>query len=418
MKVLWFSNTPALGQKYLNQQLKGTGGWMAALDKCVQEKVELSIAFTYPYTLDSFKYGKTMYYPVFTGNIIIENLRQRWLNKVYDRDFLEQYLSIIEVVKPDIIHIHGTENSFSCIINHVEIPIVISIQGNLSVINHKYRSGLFGEYIHTTLPKFNLKSLLLGKTNFYRSFKKMERMALIEKRNLINTNYIIGRTDWDKRITRVMAPDSKYFVVNEILRDAFYENIWELQTIEGRLIIHTTNSDNYYKGFETICHTLSLLNAYGLDVEWRVAGISENSLITRIVKKFLKGTYPNKGLVLMGSLDEKQLVEKLQEAHIYVMTSHIENSPNNLCEAMILGMPCIATYAGGTGSLLTDNEEGILIQDGDPWAMAGAILELRNNPEKAIEMGRKARIRALERHNKENITNDLIAVYQEIIDED
>jgi hypothetical protein len=33
---------------------------------------------------------------------------------------------------------------------------------------------------------------------------------------------------------------------------------------------------------------------------------------------------------------------------------------------MIIGMPCIATFAGGTASMLKSDEEGILIQDGDP----------------------------------------------------
>lgn len=42
------------------------------------------------------------------------------------------------------------------------------------------------------------------------------------------------------------------------------------------------------------------------------------------------------------------------------MPSHIENSPNNLCEAMILGMPCIATDAGGTSTLLSNMKDGLL----------------------------------------------------------
>lgn len=417
MKVLWFSNTPALGQGYLNQQLKGTGGWMAALDKCIQEKVELSVAFTYPYSIAPFKYGKTMYYPVYSGNILIENLKQRWLNKVYDLDFLTQYMEIIETVKPDIIHIHGTENSFSCIIEKVSVPVVVSIQGNLTVYYQKFRSGLFGEYIRTTIPSFNLKNFLFGSHSFNRSFKKLGKMSSIEQRNLRKTRYIIGRTDWDRRITRVLAPKSKYFVVNEALRDSFYLNKWQKDEISTKLIIHTTNGNSYYKGFETLCCALDLLNKNGLDVEWRVAGILEDSLINKVVKKHLRNRYPNKGLVLLGSLNENELVEKLMEAHIYVMTSHIENSPNNLCEAMILGMPCIATNAGGTASLLQNGSEGLLIQDGDPWAMAGAILELVNNWEEALRYGENARKRALKRHDKNTIITSLIETYQLIIEQ-
>jgi glycosyltransferase involved in cell wall biosynthesis len=83
---------------------------------------------------------------------------------------------------------------------------------------------------------------------------------------------------------------------------------------------------------------------------------------------------------------------------------------------MLLGMPCIATFAGGTGSMLKDGEEGIMIQDGDPWALAGSILELYRDPVKAQKYGQNARQRALIRHDKETITNGLIDIYQKVLD--
>ncbi|MEG1648113.1 MAG: glycosyltransferase family 4 protein, partial [Bacilli bacterium] len=134
-----------------------------------------------------------------------------------------------------------------------------------------------------------------------------------------------------------------------------------------------------------------------------------------VVKKKLDLLYPKKGLRLLGNLSEERLINSLLESNIYVMASHIENSPNNLCEAMILGMPCIATYAGGTGSLIRNEEEGILIQDGDPWVMAGAIKELIDNKEKAELLGSNARLVALSRHDKANIKNDLLNIYRQVI---
>ena len=238
---------------------------------------------------------------------------------------------------------------------------------------------------------------------------------MIEQKNLLHLKYVIGRTDWDYRITRILAPESNYFVCNEILRDSFYNHEWHNPYQSGKLVIHTTNADNYYKGFETLCHALHLLNGLGLDVECRVAGVSEDSAINRITKKYLKRNYPQKGLRLMGSLDENGLVESLLSSHLYVMPSHIENSPNNLCEAMILGLPCIATHAGGTASILKDHEEGFIIQDGDPWVMAGAIIEMINNPEQAILYGQNARKKALVRHDREAIVRSLLETYQEII---
>ena len=84
---------------------------------------------------------------------------------------------------------------------------------------------------------------------------------------------------------------------------------------------------------------------------------------------------------------------------------------------MILGMPCIATDVGGTSSLLCNKKDGLLIQDGDPWSLAGAIIELKNNYEKAIEYGVNARKKAIERHNPAKIVSDLIDIYNDIIDD-
>ena len=411
MKVLWFSNSPAAAY---DDKLKGTGGWMVALDKAIQKNVELHVAYLYPYKQTSFKNGETTYYPIYSGNIIAENIKKRFL-RIKRRDFTNDFLQVIEMVKPDIIHIHGSENTFHSILSHVDIPVVLSVQGNLTVYAHKYLSGFHGQSLNYKRGKCSIKSIILGRQSYQDGWDFLRKMCMIEQKNLLHLKYVIGRTDWDYRITRILAPESNYFVCNEILRDSFYNHEWHNPYQSGRLVIHTTNGDNYYKGFETLCHALYLLNGLGLDVEWRVAGVSEDSAINRITKNYLKRNYPQKGLRLMGSLDENGLVESLLSSHLYVMPSHIENSPNNLCEAMILGLPCIATHAGGTASILKDHEEGFIIQDGDPWVMAGAIIEMINNPEQAILYGQNARKKALVRHDREAIVRSLLETYQEII---
>ena len=411
MKVLWFSNSPAAAYE---DNLKGTGGWMVALDKAIQNNVELHVAYLYPYKQMPFKNGETTYYPIYSGNIIAENIKKRFL-RIKRRDFTNDFLKVIEMVKPDIIHIHGSENTFHSILSHVDIPVVLSVQGNLTVYAHKYLSGFHGQSLNYKRGKCSIKSIILGRQSYQDGWDFLRKMCMIEQKNLLHLKYVIGRTDWDYRITRILAPESNYFVCNEILRDSFYNHEWHNPYQSGRLVIHTTNGDNYYKGFETLCHALYLLNGLGLDVEWRVAGVSEDSAINRITKKYLKRNYPQKGLRLMGSLNENGLVESLLSSHLYVMPSHIENSPNNLCEAMILGLPCIATHAGGTASILKDHDEGFIIQDGDPWVMAGAIIEMINNPEQAILYGQNARKKALVRHDREAIVRSLLETYQEII---
>ena len=414
MKVLWFSNSPAAAYE---QTIKGTGGWMATLDKAMQVKVELHVAYFYPYKQSPFKSGATTYHPIYTGNILMSALKRR-VGLDTGRSFLNDCLQVIEQVKPDIIHIHGSENTFIEVAKYTDTPLALSIQGNLSVCAHKFLCGFHGEFLNAKRGELTLKSLLLGRRSYKDGKKDLERGALREQKYMPYVRHIIGRTDWDYRISRILAPESHYYVGNEILRDLFYERVWNNCYNSGKLILHTTNGDNYYKGFETLCHCLHLLNGLGIDVEWRVAGVSPESKINQITKRYLKGCYPEKGLVLMGSLGQDQLVDSLLSSHLYVMPSHIENSPNNLCEAMMLGLPCIATHAGGTASILRNGEEGLIIQDGDPWVMAGAIMELVSQPKQMVQFGQKARATAMKRHDRSKIVEQLIDTYHLIIREE
>lgn len=416
LKILWFSNSPALAFEYLSKEtkIKGTGGWMGALNDIMKDQVDLSIAFHYPYKKNNFEYKNTTYYPIYNGNIYFELLRSRFLIPHNVDRYLHDYLDIIHSVQPDIIHIHGTENEFLAVLKFVKIPIVVSIQGNITVCNHKFFVGFYGKYLNRS--KFsNLKEFLLGPKSFKKSKILLSRMAMTEGGRMRNIPYIIGRTKWDYRITRVLSPNSRYFQGEELLRESFYRHIWDNPYKNGKLIIFTTNGDSYYKGIESVFHAITLLQSVGIDVEWRIAGINENSLIKSISKSFLGADFPNFGYQLLGSLDEQQLVQELLNSHLYVMPSHIENSPNNLCEAMILGMPCIATFVGGTGSLLNDGEDGILIQDGDPWAMAGAVIELLNDVDRAKQYGKNARQKALLRHDKRTVSDQYLNIYKSIL---
>jgi glycosyltransferase involved in cell wall biosynthesis len=243
---------------------------------------------------------------------------------------------------------------------------------------------------------------------------KFNYKAKREQNHLLNCKYVIGRTAWDYRITRVLAPKSKYYHNDEIIRGGFYVKKWDIHRNDS-LTIHSTTGPAFYKGFETICQTISILNRLGINHEWRIAGLKENDLIVRIVRKKLKGLYPQNGLVFLGRLNEAELITKMLEANIFVMASHIENSPNNLCEAMLLGMPCIATFAGGTASLLDDGKEGTLIQSGDPWVMAGSIIELYSSLDLQLKYSENARLRALLRHNPLKISKELEEIYEKII---
>ena len=387
-------------------------GWMKALEKNIQHKVDLSIVFYHDHTVEPFVLGPTKYYPVSrykSGKV--SKIKQRLLNTIEPDDDIKTFLKIIDEVKPDLIHIHGTESNYGLIQKSITIPTVISIQSIITVYRYKYFSTI--SYSHVRRYSA-LKDNLLMRT-YNHVYKKFVKMANREQEIYNHTKHFIGRTAWDRRVASVLSPLATYHHNDEILRESFYKHEWK-NTLAARLILFTTNGPDIYKGIETLLDCAVLLDANNINYEWRVAGLKNDDEAVKIAPRAIQQPI-SKNIKFLGTLNEQSLVQTLLETHIYIGTSHIENSPNSLCEAQVLGVPCIATNAGGTSSLLEDNKDGILIQDADPFAMAGAIKEIINNYNKAITLAQNARNKALLRHNPEKITDDLLTIYHNMLND-
>jgi glycosyltransferase involved in cell wall biosynthesis len=412
IRVLWFANTPGLSAGYLKISL-AAGGWISALQQAVEAVPECRLGFVF-YTVQAmapFEYRKTWYYPV---QPLGSSKRKRLANRIWGRaetdENLPAFLKAIELFKPDIIHVHGTEFPFGLILRQVRaIPVVVSIQGNLTVYREKYFAGLslpgLWEGWRTGYPFYKAD---------YRIWKK--RME-VEKEILRRTNYVFGRTDWDRRIMIEFAPDGKYFHIDEVIRPRFYELEWMPKKRDtGRFF--TTSSPSIYKGFETIIDAARLLVGSAVKFEWRVAGLKADDPLVRLTCKERKvDRLEALNIRLLGTLSEEAVAEELLMSDAYIQVSHIENSPNSVCEAMLAGVPVIASFAGGTGSLLKDGVHGVLVQDGDPYVLAGAMREVLEQPEKHAAMAAEGRRVAQRRHDRATIVTAMMERYREIIQE-
>jgi glycosyltransferase involved in cell wall biosynthesis len=70
----------------------------------------------------------------------------------------------------------------------------------------------------------------------------------------------------------------------------------------------------------------------------------------------------------------------LSTADVLVLPSFSEARPRTIIEAMMLGIPVVATSVGGVPSLVVDDETGLLVPPGDPVALAGALGRLVRSP--------------------------------------
>lgn len=225
----------------------------------------------------------------------------------------------------------------------------------------------------------------------------------------------MGRTNWDLGLSKIYSPNSNYYRCEEMLRPIFYQepNSWNNFYNGGKLILTTVGGGDLRKGITVILATAKILKEkMNLDFEWRVIGNKGN---IKIAEKKEKIRHENICVRLCGVLDAEEIKQMLLDSHLYVYPSLMDNSPNALCEAQLLGVPCIATYVGGIPSLVTDFEDGLLVPSNDPESLAFCICNLMNDSALAQKLSINGKSRASKRHNPQQIINTLFSIYESLL---
>ena len=96
---------------------------------------------------------------------------------------------------------------------------------------------------------------------------------------------------------------------------------------------------------------------------------------------------------LPGLIDTSTRNKLLAAADVFLLPSHGENFPMVVLEAMAAGLPIVATRVGAVPEMIAHGETGLLIEPKDPEAIAEAVCELLDGPERAAALGRQARRR-------------------------
>lgn len=408
MRILWFSVTPSLFNPHSNGH--NGGGWIASLEQIVRKNkdIELGVAFNFPD--NGFKYENhgVVYYPIPAKK---RSLADKLFKKRDNTDNISKYLRIIEDFKPDLIQIFGSENEFGAICRLTRIPVVIHMQGCLP----PYHNALFPVGMKKSDFLFKKGLSLNYRIIGLRSEKAFRNRAEMEIETIQSCKYFMGRTEWDKSLIDLFNPGATYFHCEEALRDSFINSNKQWKYSDGKKkTIISVISRPWYKGCDLILKTAALLKRFSnIDFEWKVYGIPE--------MKFYESVYGIKAKDVnvhpMGTASKEELVDALCSASCYVHTSYIDNSPNSICEAQILGVPVIATNVGGISTIVDDNKDGILFPANAPYTAASLIKKVTKNRTIAEGLSSNAIAKATARHDPDKIGERLAYIYNSIIQE-
>lgn len=418
MKILWLANTviPVIAN---NSNLRSTnlGGWLVYLSSLLSKEHDLVYVFPQnesKRTISGIS-NNIKYYGYYE-----KDSSELKYNKIHEQIFKE----IVGIENPDIVHIWGTEflHSLEMVraVSNKE-KIVISIQGIISICGKHYFSGLPAKVISS----YTFRDIIKHDTIKLQKNKFLKR-GYFEQELVRNCKYIIGRTEFDKACMYQINPDSVYFHCGEILREAFYDGKWDYCKCEKHSIF-ISQSGYPLKGFHFALEALSIVKKKYDDAKIYVAGGVLNNGAT-LIRRLKQKTYEryiyrlitelnlSDSVIFTGNLSSEQMKEFYTRANVFVLPSAIENSPNSLGEAMLIGTPCVAAGVGGVKDMMEDNTDGYIYQWDAPYMLANYILKVFDLNVEVMKISENARAHARSNHGPEKCFQEYIDAYQKIIE--
>lgn len=409
MRALWFTNVPLPAvDRRTGRVTQGSGHWMSMLLEAVRQRgdVELAVATAYPRLPDlDFQEDGVRY-------LVAGQPRLRSQLGAHARD-LERCAEFVRRVQPDIVHVHGTERFFGLLGARgiVSAPVVVSLQGLLSACLPVFFGSLRGRDIFAATRLVEL----LTRRGMVWDWLDFRRGARVEEEILRGTRYFLGRTGWDRSEAEARRPDARYHHVGELLRPEFSGPAWSPgASIPDRLMV--TNVGNPRRGTETLLEAVATLARRRPGLRLACAGaVPERSGYGRWLRSRMTSLDLDGRVEWLGFLDARSLALQLGRARAYVTASVIENSANSLCEAMRLGLPCVASAAGGLPSLVQHGATGLLFEPGDAVGLAARLEQVLSDGALAARLGAAAREEATRRHDPAVVVTQLLHAYHEVI---
>ena len=162
----------------------------------------------------------------------------------------------------------------------------------------------------------------------------------------------------------------------------------------------------YEKGHEFLVKAMSTISDDNVIARICGAGPLHDDLQSEITSLKL-----DKKVFLLGQWEN--LFELLAAADIFVLPSRWEGLPLALLEAMVAGLPVVATRVEGVEEVVEDGLHGYLTPLEDPNALANAILQLSSDSERRRTMGEAARKRILETYTVDRMCEQYLQVIEQ-----
>lgn len=419
MKVLWITNILFPEAKNLlsgsHNESNDSGGWLlGSAEMLIANGIELVVASVSPNVkqLTRLKGEQIVYYVLPCHN-----------ERKYHKEYEDMWRDIVLREKPEFAHIHGTEfaHGLAFLRAHTELETVLSLQGIMSAIGENYLCGLTAKEIYSNLTIFDF---FYGGSLYKKQRKVCQYAKQIETEYFRRADIIVGRTSFDKKRVLSVVPKADYRVCNESLREPFYEeDNWEYSKCKP-FSIFLSQASYPLKGLHQVIKAVGIIEDEYPEIQVRVAGpdVTNNrglkakllrSSYSKLISKLLEEYRLREHFTFLGPLNAQQMKREYLSANVFVCPSSMENSPNSLCEAQILGVPFIASKSGGIPDMIIPSCMDCTYRYDDYYSLAFLLRKaFTHSIVPSVEMRKVAMIR----HDRLSNFSSLLTIYNSIKD--
>ena len=308
----------------------------------------------------------------------------------WHRQEVRAILSVLRGIKPDIIHAHGS-GLYAGAALASGYPAVVTVHGIAS----------------------QEAKLLVGWKNKLRGFLDSQYERSVMRR----AAHLMLITPYVEQVFGGVFSGRSYLVEN-----ACDERFFEIarNPVPGRIFFAGPVIPR--KGVLPLLKALRLVREQIQEAHLHVAG---STSVRPDYAQTCQAYVGERGLagatVFLGHLAQEQVLEEYARCAVLVLPSFQETAPMVIEQAMAAGVPSVAIRAGGVPWMVEDGVTGLTLPipgsaEGDPQALADALLQVLQAPEEADRMGQRAEQEAQKRFRPQAVARRTIEVYRQVIE--
>ena len=417
MKILWLCNV-----RFSDKDVSGTGSWLQPLADAVNktdgyEVVNFTVAACGKFHKETVN-GVAQYVAP------IRSVRKLQTERAWIKEIGKYVREVEEKEKPDIVQIWGTEGIWAQIFlqGDIQTKCFLDMQGLKFEIARYYMADLRAPELKQFLSLNDMKApwrFWMYKRHQFKRQGEVERKCL----NLMKD--ISVQSEWVENQIKALNPSANIYHTKIMLRPPFYSSKkWEWHECGDNPIIFTSSSGSRtYKGLHILLQTLAVLKNTYPKVQLRVAGsFMRRSTFgyegfERYIDKLIDKLNVRDNITFLGVLNANQIIEELLSANVCVVPSFIESYCLGLAEAMMIGTPCVVSFAGAMPCIARCGEEALFYNSQDYATAATMVIRVLNDKDLANMLSMKAQNHRMIDNNPLDVLNTQLEIYKRFLGE-